>query len=235
MKNRRIVVTLSLGIIVILFCGTFILQSSAAPVSEEQLWRSTRQTVAEIEKQKAIDILEERTMTDGEREVLAQAQKEEAAVVFEDEKKVATARYWELQELVTELEAESRRRSLAEEEQLELINLRDEALDLSLRYELFRTVTEEEELRSTISTLISQETYLEGFYKELKTAKPEHVASCEAQIFMAGSYAALGKEAQLMWDEGASIEEVRAYIDTQTELTCADSMEIGLGNMQIER
>ena len=194
-----------------------VLSDSNTVDPETAQWEKSRQVVAEIEAQKAKDILAEQSMSKEEKDAQwRQAQSEKKA---ESEKNQANARvrYAELQNLIEKFEAEHAGRELTEKEQVEWINLKDEALDISQRYELFGSDTEEEELQRAIHSMIaSGEETLQCLYKELESEKEDiHISSLHQQIFVSESYVVLGKEAQEQWDNGADIDTAWTYMDIQ--------------------
>jgi len=189
---------------------------SKISVAEQQAWEESRRIVAELEAQKARDILAEQNMSEEERNRLRQEKKDREREEFEQSKSIAIIRYQEIQGAINVLESTSAERGLTEEERIILINLRDEALDLSLRYEMFRTITPEEHLQSAISTLADQSFLIQYYNELLSSCKSESEAnSIKHDIYLFESYVTLAEDAQKQWDAGASVEYILDYIDSR--------------------
>jgi len=220
--------TLSITIILIAFIGTCVLIASAftfsSTVDDHQAWELSRKIVAEIEDNKANSILAEQPFDMDEPDSLLQAERQIDVGVFEVEKELAIVRCGEIYASIADFDELSLERQLTAEEEIVLISLQDEALDLEHRYEIYRSISPEEQLHVIINTLRSEGDYLEYFFEILESARsPMQTQSVLHQIFLAESYVALAEDVQAQWDSGASVEYLHSYIDSQRRIILAKS------------
>ena len=226
MKNNKMI---SVFIIVffLLVSMTTVAFSKRTPQSEADVQMS------DIEAQKAKDILFQQSLSEADRAAKLEDEKAKEEEKFKKEKQEAISRYKEVQKEIDKINTQSQSEALTEDKKIELINLQDELMDLDFRYELSHTVMPEEKLKTVIDTLKFEGDNVNLLYQLRRSQKSEdHEKSLEVQIFLGKAYGNLANDVQTKWDNGASIDSLFAYIDTEREkiLSVADAMKYGDGD-----
>jgi hypothetical protein len=233
MNTKRLLSLKAIGVAVLLVVVivSFTLVASAftslRTTNEDYTWEISRINVAEIEAQKSAYILAEKSLNEEERNSLSQVEKANIIETYEKDRIDAIARYDVIQNSIEELNQASAELPLSEKERIELISLNDEALDLAHRYELFDSISPDEEFQFVIDTLRSEGDSLEYFHDALTIANSaSQVQSIQRQIFLAESYVALADDVQEQFDAGFGIDFLMSYITTQRERILAESYAI---------
>jgi hypothetical protein len=229
MKSKKLTILLLLCLVFTMtsISLAFALGEETSSTTSIDAWEISRQLVAEIEAQKADQSTD---MTD------QTVDNEYLTSVREAERQIAETRYQELQIAIQALNQQNDAGLLSQSERVALIGMQDEALDLSLRYELLYTVTDDDKLQTIIDTLASEGDAIDYLSLELTGAESTvQIQSIQRQIFLAESYVALADDVKSQWDAGASVDDLLSYINVQREqiLTEADTVVYDGGDVKL--